>query len=101
MIFLAILDEKGEYIKTVKCCQYVDDCCTINNGLNEVDECLELMDDFGKASGSKINKTKTIGMSNIVEGHSSSGITITTKPEIMLGIPVGKKQILEIFGIKN
>ena len=75
---------------------YVDDTIICLNHINMTDECLDIIEEFGKVSGSKLNREKTIGLvmsdrvinSNTVLSH----VRFTLGPVNVLGIPVGKNE---------
>jgi hypothetical protein len=58
------------------------------------DECLNIFDEFGAVSGSKLNREKTIGLVmndiKIYDNEINSGVNLTMGPVNVLGIPVGK-----------
>lgn len=78
----------------VKGSQYVDDQEIFLNSYQQIGHCMNVLDDFGYASGSKVNKTKTVGLlpnkKNIDTGVS---VALTTKPEKVLGVPISKDKI--------
>ena len=83
---------EGGHEKNVRCCQYVDDTVFFLNNPSEIDKYLAIMDKFGLASGSRINKMKTIGLAvnrETVETHQGE-IQLTLGPEKILGVPLGK-----------
>ena len=81
----------------IKGCQYVDDACTILHNTAEIDKCFEIIDNFGRASGSRLNKTKTSGISNKPEPWQYNDINFSCGPEILLGVPVGKGRDADQF----
>ena len=85
----------------VKGCQYVDDSSTVNNNVYETDACIEIINEYGEASGSSLNMSKTTGKSNRIDDIEHNGIKITAGPEILLGIPVGKNANLNDFWDKK
>ena len=80
--------------REIKSKQYVDDTFICLRNLNEIDKCLDLIDSFGKASGSRLNKTKTVGLLmndvNLVHANTDNQISFTIGPEKVLGITVGR-----------
>ena len=98
---IAIKDQQTMTNHVLKTCQYVDDGNLTLNNTNEIDTCLEIIDDFGKASGSTLNRIKTIGVSNKDHKWEYRSITISPGPEIMLGIPIGKNKNVNAFWIKK
>ena len=102
-------DIKGIFIKDsnddfqeVKGYQYVDDSSNMLYSIDYIHKCLGIIERFGYASGSRINKSKTIAL---VSEHfqnkqnMSFGLLFTIGPETILGIPMGKldekKQFLD------
>ena len=56
-----------------------------------IEPCLKVFSDFEKVSGSKLNRSKTKGLiRNVMEPMVFKGVTLTTGPEIVLGVPLGK-----------
>ena len=75
----------------VKECQYVDDSNSMLKNKENIDNFLEVMDKFERVSGSKINLHKTVGLivrENMEEVFHE--LRLTTGPEKVLGIPLGK-----------
>ena len=72
-------------------CQYVDDSNTILQNYNYINRFLEITDLFENVSGSKINVDKTVALTVKNElSQRINGIKITTGPEKVLGISMGK-----------
>ena len=73
-------------------CQYVDDSNTMLKDHSYIERFLEITDRFESASGSKINVDKTVALTvkNELNQRINSGIKITTGPEKVLGIAMGK-----------
>jgi hypothetical protein len=73
---------------------YVDDTFVCLKNINMTDECLNIFDEFGAVSGSKLNREKTIGLVmndiKIYDNEINSGVNLTMGPVNVLGIPVGK-----------
>ncbi len=79
-------------IHSVKCSQYVDDTTVFLNDVSEIDKCVKILEDFGLASGAKLNKDKTVGIvmnKNVIKQYSG-GIKLTDENVKALGVPVGK-----------
>ena len=76
----------------LKCADYVDDSMKFMFEKNDAQECLKIVDDFGKASGSSLNRDKTVGLSNDASNtrQNQYSIHISNGPEKCLGIQVGK-----------
>ena len=85
-----ITDHNG-IIHEIKGAEYVDDSIKFLSNANDVRNCLKIVDDFGKASGSSLNKYKTVGLSNDVtqDRQNQLSIHISKGPEKCLGIQVG------------
>ena len=78
-------------IDETKASEYVDDMCGYLNSVFQIDNCMNIIEDFGSASGSKLNKEKSIGMVvNKRHVDVNVGFKLTLGPEIALGVPVGK-----------
>ena len=71
----------------------------MNTGM--VDPCINIISDFGKASGSKTNliKTKCLTNSNLLLWRSQ--VTGSNGPEMVLGIPVGKSVDMNPFWLNK
>ena len=82
--------DENEVSIQVKCCQYVDDTVFLLNDQNSVALWINVIEELGEASGSKLNKNKTIGlnMQNKDNGEELN-MKFTTDSEKLLGIPVG------------
>ena len=99
-------DVKGIVVKDylgndreLKCADYVDDASRFLSESNSIDVCLKLYEEYGKASGSKINKDKTVGLSNNIALNDTvlHEVKITNGPEKCLGIPMGFNKKLDEF----
>lgn len=79
----------------VKNKHYVDDTIICLNHANMTDECLDIIDEFGRVSGSKLNREKTVGLvmneKVIYDNDINSDIRLTLGPVTVLGIPLGKQ----------
>ena len=98
---IPLIDFEKRNIYQIKSCQYVDDTNVMLNNTNEVQECIKIIDDFGKASGSSLNKSKTKGISKKPREWEYEGITMSPAPLISLGIPVGHLKDMNVFWTKN
>ena len=77
--------------KEAKVGQFVDDMEVFLNNIRQTGKCMKIIDSYGEASGSKLNKTKTVGLvTNRRNLDLDLGIKLTMGPESILGIPVGK-----------
>ena len=94
---IVIEDHEEDTSHIVKGCQYVDDAITVLNSVQEIETCFKIIDEYGKASGSSLNKLKTTGLSNKARTWDHNGVNISRGPEISLGIPVGKGTDLDQF----
>ncbi len=88
------IDIKGvdDCIYNVKCSQYVDDTTVFLHDASEIDKCIQIIDDFGLASGAKLNKDKTVGIvmnRNVIKRYNGN-IKLTDDNVKALGVPVGK-----------
>ena len=82
----------NEHSAMIKGCQFVDDMVTVLKNKQYIMPFLEIVDNYGKVSGAKLNINKTMGIvshSNLIDDNY--GIHMTTGPEKMLGIPVGNQ----------
>ena len=76
----------------LKGCQYVDDSNNFIKNRYHVFRCLQKIDLFGRASGSRINRSKTVAL---VSEHYrdlqsiDSQIAVQTEVEKVLGVPIG------------
>jgi hypothetical protein len=88
---------KGENKKT-KIGQFVDDMEIFIKNVSQTSTCMKIVDEFGLASGSKVNRKKTIGLvANSKNSTLDIGVRLSLGPEITLGVPAGK--YLEKTGI--
>ena len=55
--------DENEVSTEVKCCQYVDDTVFLLNDQNSVALWINVIEEFGEASGTMLNKNKTIWLS--------------------------------------
>ena len=77
--------------KETRLCQFVDDTDVFLKDKTFIEPCLKVFSDFEKVSGSKLNRSKTKGLiRNVMEPMVFKGVTLTTGPEIVLGVPLGK-----------
>ena len=81
---IIIKDHEDNKNHKVMGCQYVDDATAILTNENEINPYLEIIDEYNKASGSTLNKTKTTGLSNRLEKRHCHGVTISPGPETSL-----------------
>ena len=82
----------------VRISQYVDDTVLYLRHKNLTEKCLQIIEKFGKASGARLNKGKTVGLvmkESLIK--SISGINVSLGPVKLLGIPVGKKTDVDAF----
>ena len=82
------ITEKGVEVKV---CSYADDMqCYVRDHI-AINHCFKMLELYGKASGAKINRDKTIGISLMDEGANSySWIKWTEEPVKALGVPQAK-----------
>ncbi len=86
---------KGIVIKEkdieVKICSYADDMQCYVRDQNAINHCFKILELYGKASGAKINRDKTIGISMMKEGADSCNwVKWTEEPVKALGVPQAK-----------
>ena len=98
-----IKDEHGN-AHELRGCQYVDDANNFLRNRFQVFRCLQKIELFGKASGSRINRGKTVAL--VSEHYRSmqsidSQITAQTEVEKVLGVPIGKGKFLKCFWEKK
>ena len=75
----------------VRGCQYVDDSNTMLKSVEYITNFLDIINVYEKASGSKMNLHKTVGL--VIKQNMEAvfnDLRITTGPEKVLGIPLGK-----------
>ena len=85
--------------RELKCADYVDDASRFLNDHNCIDICMKTYDEFGRASGSKVNTEKTVALSNNIALNKTKiyDIELSNGPEKCLGIPMGKNKNLSDF----
>jgi exonuclease III len=86
--------------KVCRVIQYVDDTIVFLKHARYIEPCMKIIEKFEVASGSKLNKSKTKALSlNNAQGNEDpiSGIQITSGPEMILGIPVGKNNSFDEY----
>ena len=59
-----IVKDCDENDRELKCADYVDDASRFLNDRTYIDKCMKLYDEFGRASGSKVNRDKTVALTN-------------------------------------
>ena len=63
-----------------------------------INPCLEMIKEFEKSSGSKLNESQTKGLiTGTYPTGIDYGIEITVGPEMVLGVPIGKKALENSF----
>ena len=76
---------------TVKGCQYVDDSNSMLKSINYIGNFLDILKNYEKISGSKVNLNKTVGLVIQEPGDGDHNILrLTMGPERVLGVPLGK-----------
>ncbi len=89
----------GNTMFEARCCQYVDDTVVFLNNTNQICKCIKIIEDYGSASGARLNKEKTVGLimneQNVLRYNGD--IRLTMGPEKVLGIPVGKCTDNDVF----
>ena len=84
----------------IKGSSYVDDSNHMLQNIDSVHNCLEIIDDFGEASGSKVNKSKSIAFvnENFTDYDTLENIiNVCRGTEIVLGVPIGRGRGIDIF----
>ena len=84
--------DHGNINHEIKGSQYVDDANMMLCNIEYVPNCLGLLDKFGKASGSKLNKSKTLALVSdqyVDKEALNSLVKLNNGFEIILGVPVG------------
>ena len=85
-----IKDHDGENHE-IKGCQYVDDSTNMLFSVDYIHECLGIIERFGNASGSRLNRSKTVALlSEHFQDNHSIELNFTQGPEKVLGVPIGK-----------
>ena len=98
-----IQDSDGNFHE-VKGSQYVDDANNMLLNIDYIHLCLGLIDNFGEASGSRLNKSKSLAL---VSEHFADDqsleklVKISRNPEIILGVPIGRGQDKTFFWNKK
>ena len=91
---ISIKDKEGNFHE-IKGSQYVDDSSNMLLNVDYIHECLGIIDLFGEASGSRLNKSKTLALvsQHFADDGSLDGIVkVSNNTEIVLGVPVGGGQ---------
>ena len=98
-----IQDSDGNFHE-VKGSQYEDDANNMLLNIDYIHMCLGLIDNFGEASGSRLNKSKSLAL---VSEHFADDqsleklVKISRNPEIILGVPIGRGQDKTFFWNKK
>ena len=103
------IKDRDGLIHEMKGSQYVDDSNNMLRDYRQIDQCLVFIDRFGFASGSRINRSKSIAL--VSEQFQSKqnirkDIKVQTEVDKVLGVPIGKGELSEfwkgkIMKIKN
>ena len=94
------IKDRNDHDFMVKNSMYVDDSSHTLKDVESVHICLEIFNKFGEASGSKVNKSKSIAM---VKEHFPDHVSlkqivdISNKAEIVLGVPIGRGRGRDAF----
>ena len=83
----------------VKRCQYADDTSIILQQKDDILKCIHVLNEFGKASGARLNVNKTIFLcfKNSEIDESFGDIKLSLGPETVLGVPQGVFWDIETF----
>jgi hypothetical protein len=74
----------------VKLCQFADDTSIVLANIEDIVNCIKIIENFGRASGAKINKKKTVCLvfkEISLQRECLTGYKSTLGPEIILGTP--------------
>ena len=80
--------------------QYVDDSTNMLRNCDYIENCLNCINRFGQASGSRINDDKTVALVSknfCVPANVPQNITFKTGIDKMLGVPLGDDSITDKF----
>ena len=80
--------------------QYVDDATNMLRSCDYLENCLNIITRFGKASGSRINEDKTVALVSkdfCMPANKPQNITFQTGLDKMLGVPLGDASITDNF----
>ena len=96
------IDIQGfDSVYEVKNKHYVDDTIICLKDINMTDECLKIIEEFGKVSGSRLNREKTVGLVMndrvIYDNDVLSEVKFSLEPVKVLGVPIGKKQDTQLW----
>ena len=96
---ISVKDSEG-MTHDIKGSQYVDDSTNMLQSVDYIHECLGLIERFGEASGSRINKSKTVALisEHFCDNHEICKLIKLNKGfEIVLGVPIGRAQDKNLF----
>ena len=89
---IQVKDNDGNFHE-IKGSQYVDDSNNMLLNVDYIHECLGVIELFGEASGSRLNRGKSLALvsQHFADNGSLSGImNVKKSTEIVLGVPVGE-----------
>ena len=84
------LENCNGHTVNVRGCQYVDDSNTMLKSVEYINNFLDIINEYERVSGSKMNRNKTVGLTknNQVDSERND-IRLTVGPEKVLGILIG------------
>jgi hypothetical protein len=93
------LNDRVVIYHKVKLCQYADDASIILQQKDDILRCIHVLNEFGKASGARLNVNKTIFLcfKNSVIDEQFGDIKLSLGPETVLGVPQGVFLDIETF----
>ena len=92
-----VVEDENKVKREIKGGQYVYDSISMLRDKKEICNCLNVIEEFGEASGSKLNKDKTVGITDNIEKDRFHSIKLTNGPEILLGVPIGNNGCANMF----
>ena len=95
-----IMPDGIEFFHEVKLCQFTDDTSIVLANIEDIVNCIKIIENFGRASGAKMNKKKTVCLvfkEISLQRECLTGYKSTLGPEIVLGVPQGLKWDMETF----
>ena len=95
---IEIIDQNND-AHELKGCQYVDDANNFIKNVQYIPYFLNKIDLFGLASGSRINKSKTIALvsQHFQDSNTCPEVDFVNAVDKILGVPVGKGPVVQAF----
>ena len=94
------IKDKHGMTHEMKGSQYVDDSNNMLRNHGQIDQCLEFIDRFGYASGSRINRSKTIALVSEKFQNKQNirqDLNFQTEIDKVLGVPIGHGEVTEFW----